>query len=71
MTKYKTIFDNYRIVLYDEDPFTPLKLVKRSERALRHTLIDVEPILVINPKDHPSYYVTSISLPYLTSVELG
>ena len=71
MTKYKTIFDNYRIFLYDEDPFTPSKLVKRSERALGHTLSDVEPILVINPNDHPSYYVTSISLPYLTSAELG
>ena len=52
----------YRIALYDKDPASTSNL---------EDLSDIEPILVLDPKEHPGYYVTSIRLPYLSSNSLG
>jgi len=54
--------ENYRIALYDKDPQIP------SDSKV---VADIEPILELDPKEHPGYYVTTIQLPYLTSESLG
>merc|ERR1712136_519583 len=53
---------NYRIALYDKDPQIP---------SDSRVVADIEPILELDPKEHPGYYVTTIQLPYLTSESLG
>ena len=52
----------YRIALYDKDPQIP------SDSKV---VADIEPILELDPTEHPGYYVTTIQLPYLTSESLG
>ena len=48
-----------RILLYDQEPDYSVDNIGKW------------PILILDPKDHPNYYVTSIELPYLESEQIG
>ena len=48
-----------RILLYDQEPDYSVDNIEKW------------PILILDPKDHPNYYVTSIELPYLDSEQIG
>ena len=48
-----------RILLYDQEPDYSVDNIEKW------------PISILDPKDHPNYYVTSIELPYLDSEQIG
>ena len=60
-----------RIAVYDQHPDTIKTDFMSNDINAKVVIVPLDPILVLNPEDHPAYYVTSIQLPYLTSQELG
>ena len=59
ITKKTNSTFHYRILLYDQEPDYSVDNIEKW------------PILILDPKDHPNYYVTSIELPYLDSEQIG
>ena len=59
ISKKTNITIHCRILLYDQEPDYSVDNIEKW------------PILILDPKDHPSYYVTSIELPYLDSEQIG
>ena len=54
-------------------PQTTATTIKRYPQipSDSNVVTDIEPILELDPKEHPGYYITTIQLPYLTSESLG